>query len=139
MVAGLPFDPVFTLRGQNRPVTARSAKRFLTPSERRLLDRLLGAKFVGSDELASQIQTAMVETIDECGSLRFYVSNHDIVCVSCRVPVEGEFKDSDGIAIHVLLHVVDGVASELEIHRDDGSSIESMPDPNDLEVFSAEQ
>jgi hypothetical protein len=37
--------------------------------------------------------------------------------------VESEARDTDGVIIHVLLHVVDGKASELEFFKEDSSRI----------------
>ena len=52
-----------------------------------------------------------------------------------RVPVEGSGSDSDGVPIYVLVHVVDGLAVELEIYKADGSPILSMPPPEAFEVM----
>lgn len=54
--------------------------------------------------------------------------------VHVRVPVEGSGIDSDGVSIYVLVHVVDGVAVELEIYKADGSPILSMPVPEAIEL-----
>jgi hypothetical protein len=70
-----------------------------------------------------------VRTIDDCGSLKLRsdVNAH----VLKIIPVEGEAKDGDGVAIHLLLHVVNGRPVELEIYleiyKDDGSSVKEMP------------
>lgn len=41
-----------------------------------------------------------------------------------RIPVEAELPDNDGVSIHVLLHVVNGLLAELEIYKDDLSPIQ---------------
>lgn len=40
-----------------------------------------------------------------------------------RVPVEGTIREADGEDLAVLLHVVDGSASDLELYRIDGKPI----------------
>jgi hypothetical protein len=45
--------------------------------------------------------------------------------VALRIPVEGMAADADGVAIAVLLHVVDGWVTELEVYRVDGKQIRS--------------
>lgn len=37
--------------------------------------------------------------------------------------------------MHVLLHVVDGFLSEIEVYRDDGGLIEELPFPAALRLF----
>jgi hypothetical protein len=51
------------------------------------------------------------------------------------VPVEGSGSDTDGVPIHLLVHVVDGLAVELEIYKADGSPILSMPPLDAIEVI----
>ena len=41
-----------------------------------------------------------------------------------RIPVEAQILDDDGVPIAVLLHVVGGLAEELEIYRVDGGQIQ---------------
>jgi len=43
--------------------------------------------------------------------------------VKRRIPAEAEFRDTDGVLIHILLHVIDGKVNELEIYKEDGSPI----------------
>jgi hypothetical protein len=78
-----------------------------------------------------------VKTIDECGSLELLtdVNAH----VVKRIPVEGEAEDKDGVAIHVLLHVVNGRPIELDIFKNDGSPVKEMPPASafGLEVLPA--
>jgi len=59
--------------------------------------------------------------------------------VTRRVPVEAEAPDSDGVAIHVLLHVPNGYLSELEIFREDGERLIQMPATETLNVFSLDE
>ena len=40
------------------------------------------------------------------------------------------------MAIHVLLHVKDGVMHELEVFKDDGSPIQNPPAERDMVLFT---
>lgn len=94
-----------------------------TAHERELFQKLLSIEFPGRDELAKQLSSAQVNSLDTDGSLKIQTGVDLFAPVGRRVPVEAEIADSDGIPIYVLLHVVDGRASELEIYKADGSSI----------------
>ena len=70
------------------------------------------------------------------GSLGFeHVKGHPQATVLKRIPVEASGKDQDGVQIHVLLHVLDGAAKELEIYKDDGSPILRMPNPREMQLL----
>jgi hypothetical protein len=43
------------------------------------------------------------------------------------VPVEAVAPDSDGVPVHFLLHVVDGLAREVEVFREDSAPIRRLP------------
>ena len=53
------------------------------------------------------------------------------------IPTEGEYRDVDGITLHVQLHVVDGFVKELELYKEDGSIPNGLPPASDLKVFAA--
>lgn len=113
--------------------------REMQPRERELIHELLAPMFPGRDELFQQLETAKVRTIDEDGSLEFSV------CSSIRadhvrhvVPTEGEYEDPDGITVHVLLHLAGPKVKELEFFREDGSRVETWPDPDSIRVFTPE-
>jgi len=105
------------------------------PSELALLHHLLSVDFPGKEQLLEQVQCATVLSIDGDGSLRFAVDAITESGVTKRIPVEAQCADSDGILIHALLHVVDGQISELEIYKDDSSSILKKIDENEWEVI----
>src|SRR5690348_3882025 len=86
-----------------------------TDGERKLLMRLLQADFPGRTELASLVESSLVKIIDEDGGLELRAQREGKALVTKRVPVEAEASDSDGVTIHMLLHVVDGKPTELEI------------------------
>lgn len=110
---------------------------FRPPSEieRRILSRLMEATFPGRDELSEQLADAVVRPIDDYGSLEIKAESGPSAAVAKRVPVEAEVPDSDGIAVHYLLHVLDGRAIELDIYKDDGSPIQRALEPNKLRVL----
>jgi hypothetical protein len=80
------------------------------------------------------VDVASVRQIDHNGSLEFASSDVTPAQVKYRIPVEAELKDSDGVTIHVLLHIVDGTLGELEIYRDDSGSVQRTLAPADLRI-----
>ena len=78
---------------------------------------------------------AQVRRIDADGSLEISVPEGPRAEVIRRVPVEAEAVDSDGVPIHVLLHVVDGLLHELELFREDSRPVRRPPAPEDLRVL----
>jgi hypothetical protein len=117
--------------------------RVLTRQERELLELLLTKNFPGREELRHQLESARV-----CGE--YGLGDPTVVLcvdqsaakhasVDHRIPVEANGSDSDGMKIHILVHVVDGFLAELEIYREDGEAIRRMPDPNSLEVLSSSE
>ncbi len=107
-----------------------------TTRERLLFGRIGTLTFKGRDEIVAQIDSCAVRTIDDNGSLAIQSLRRHPAKVSARVPVEGEVADSDGVIIHVLLHVVDGFATEIQYYKEDGSSIDVVPDVSAIEFFA---
>ncbi|HTU79115.1 MAG TPA: hypothetical protein VMF09_10190 [Solirubrobacteraceae bacterium] len=103
--------------------------RDLRDGERALLSQLLAQSFNGRNEIAAQLRGAQViaEGVGDTRTLRFAPPPGDVppVPTALRIPVEGIADDADGVAITVLLHVVDGWVTELEVYRVDGKSIRS--------------
>ena len=58
--------------------------------------------------------------------------------VRSRIPVEAGGVGADGKRLHVLLHVVDGFLSELEIFREDGKPVRDLMGPDSLELVHYE-
>ncbi len=54
--------------------------------------------------------------------------------VTWRVPIEAEGNDADGMPFAILLHVLDGYLSELEIYRMDGKPFLDYPQPSNLRI-----
>lgn len=113
-----------------------SSFRPLTDHERGVLEKLLEPAFPGRDELLDQMNSVTAQKIDDDGSLVLQCGPSRPAPVKCRVPTEGECVDTDGIAIHVLLHVVDGMMSELEVFKDDSSRVRNLPAPRELMLFT---
>lgn len=101
--------------------------RALRPHERVLIEQLLRATFDGCAEIRAQLAIARVaaEGHGDTRTLRFTWSGEDVPRAQTlvRIPVEAETLDDDGVPIAILLHVVDGLAEELEIYRVDGDQI----------------
>lgn len=116
-------------------MSIESCFRLPTPSERALLRRLLEADFPGRDAIEGLLNHVEVRTIDHLGSLDLRSHAAGKAKVVKRVPVEAEAEDLDGCLIHVLLHVVDGRPAELEIFKDDGTSVSRMPEPSSFELM----
>jgi hypothetical protein len=106
-----------------------------TDEERSLLERLLEAEFPGRDELAPMVRNILARTIDEDGGLELRSEVSGEAPVVKRIPVEAEAKDDDGFRVHVLLHVVGGRPTELEIYKDDGSRVKRMPPASAFELI----
>ena len=90
-----------------------------TTDERQLIARLLAANFTGAAELRPQLSVTLVDSIDDDGSLRLNPEGASPADVSRRIPVEASYPDADGMTVHVLLHVIDGLLDELEVFRED--------------------
>jgi hypothetical protein len=109
--------------------------RELKNEEREILKRLLEPNFPGSAELRDQLNSVRAEVIDEDGGLALQSVGSPRGAVKWRVPTEGECKDSDGVGVHVLLHVLDGRMCELELYKEDGSRVCRLPNARDLVLF----
>lgn len=113
----------------------------MTVKERKLLSFLVDAEFPGRDELRQQAVTAMVSR--DCRDCPTFELEVDHRCpkasVKRTVPIEAEGRDSDGMAVQILLHVVDGYLSELEIFRYDEKRIEAISDPMSLKIIDLDK
>lgn len=119
----------------NDPSAHDEGFRPLSDLERQLLVALLSTDFSGREAVAEQVAVASVREIDDNGSLEFAPSDKTPAEVVRRIPVEAELDDSDGVTIHVLLHVVDGLVKELEVYRDDSGRVQRALAPQDLRLL----
>jgi hypothetical protein len=108
--------------------------RALDAYERQLLDRLIARVKDGEDVYADQLSTCKARSLDSNGSLELVVLSDRRADSLRRLLVEGEAVDSDGIAIHYLIHAVDGRLAILDIYKDDVSSIVDRPPIEQIEV-----
>lgn len=101
--------------------------RKLRPTEQGILNRLLSESFIGNERLRQQAEMARVraQARDDTRTIYFEVPNPVLAEVATRVPVEGQAEDDDGALVELLLHVRDGVLSQLEIYRPDGEPIQA--------------
>jgi hypothetical protein len=114
--------------------------RLLSKEEWAFLQFLLQSPFPGDKELQRQLDVARVSVeCDTCPTIAFTVDTSIAPPASLvdRVPIEAE---SSGAArddsIHVLLHVVDGYLSELEVYRNDLGLISSLPSTSALDIIT---
>lgn len=113
----------------------------LTPTERRLLDFLLRKPFPGRNDLKAQLGSVGVATECRiCPTVELTVdrSSARAAPVRSRIPVEAEGVDVDGKRLHVLLHVVDGFLSELEVFREDGEPVRDLMGTESFELVHYE-
>ena len=108
-----------------------------TSEERALIERLLSVAFPARDELRTQVATAQVAWIASSGApaLRIHVTDGVPAPPDFPlVPVEGIAMDVDGVPIHFLLHVGEGLLREIEIFREDGERLLRFPSIEEIEV-----
>ncbi|WEK61153.1 MAG: hypothetical protein P0Y60_17910 [Candidatus Microbacterium colombiense] len=86
-------------------------------------------------QVHDQLRDARVVSLDEDGSLRIATRVPGTAPVVRRISIEASYPDDDGVQVHLLLHVVDGVVDELEVYRDDlARAIRSPYDTDSLQV-----
>jgi hypothetical protein len=113
--------------------------RDLSLAELAVIRRLLSATFPGRDELNDQLSEARVSVeCLTCPTVEFDVADSlPPAAVVHPVPVEGELPIEGDGHLHVLLHVRDGLLSEVEVYRDDGAGVVEMPAPAELSVATS--
>ena len=107
----------------------------LDHESKEILQALMKAPFPGREEIARQVSVAVGRRIDGHGCLDLSAVETVRAEVVRRIPVEAEVSDVDGVTIHVLLHVVDGYISALDIYREDGGDLRSPIQPEDLRLI----
>lgn len=111
--------------------------RDLSGRERDIVSRLLAEEFAGNADLRRQVIGCRVDQIDEDGSIRFEVSRENPRAgVTQRVPVQAAAPDSDGVLVHLDLHVVDGYLFELDVYREDEATVMNLPAADVLDAFA---
>lgn len=106
-----------------------------TAHEAALIRWLVSHSFVGHAELERQILSLRVKSLDGNGSLKLVSRDGGRALTEHRIPVEAAYRDSDGVVVHVLLHVLDGRLDELEVFREDSAPVGTLPGlVQDIEV-----
>ncbi|RWX36014.1 DUF6984 family protein [Rhizobium leguminosarum] len=130
-------------------VDSREHWREIDPGERALLMHLLRDDFQGRAEILEQMNSVEVMRVSPEGSLKLRTSGpvaevKDSDAPSPRendkIPVEGFYDDktsknsflSVAKIVRLALHVTDGRLSELEIYKEDGSTI--VTDPYEIDL-----
>lgn len=106
----------------------------LTTRELEILGKLLEPEFPGRDELRQQVGSLTARELFEDGTLALKCGANVRAPVTCRVPTEGEYIDADGYHVNVLLHVVDGLMTEMEVLKLFPSKILNPPEAKNLFV-----
>jgi uncharacterized protein DUF6984 len=103
-----------------------------------ILRELLEANFDGAAALRLQLDGIRISgPFDADGSVRLDTTIGPAAIVRYNIPVEGTFLDADGVTAHALLHVDgQGRMEELELYKDDGSSVRQLPAPGELTIFT---
>lgn len=107
----------------------------LKTAEFEMIGKLLDHDFPGREVLHQQLASLTARQIDENGSLALRSLANHRANVSSRCPTEAICPDSDGVLIHFSLHVVDGKMDELEIFKEDGSSIGKRVKAEELVLY----
>jgi hypothetical protein len=113
----------------------------LTEQELGIFKKLFEINFAGKTELSEQLCGLLAKEIDDNGSLKLKVQKLVFAPIKQSVAVEARCPDSDtrcekDAHINILLHVVDGIMSMLEIYKDDSTPVLRKPEPFALHVFS---
>jgi len=115
----------------------KECRRGLRQEELEVLDFLLDQPFPGQPELKVQLRNSLVASECDCGcptiDLTVDRAKAPAAAVKQRIPVEAYGVASDGVGIHVLLHVLDGYLEELEVFREDSKQL-TLPRPADLKI-----
>jgi hypothetical protein len=119
--------------------TATDNFRELTGRERGLVKQLIEPDFIGAVQLREQLEVCEARTVDADGSFELRVKNRSPARVFYRVPVELQARDRDGTPIRVLLHVIDGIASEIQVYKDAPTPIASWPSHWDVTVSGSQK
>lgn len=118
--------------------TGDTQPEFRAPNEEEesVVAALLSLDFPARSMLKAQWATASVRTIDADGSLEVRVEEGLLAEVEVRVPVEARLEDTDGVTVHVLLHVIDGYIREVEVYREDSGPVQAPLEASRLRVIT---
>jgi hypothetical protein len=109
--------------------------RELRPKAQAILDRLLEAEFEGRDEICQQVAESQARTADEDGSLKRITTGEPPVPVRFEAPISGHAWDEDGVGMEIVLRMEGNRVDELEFYKFDGSRVQRLPAPAELELI----
>jgi len=115
----------------------------LTATERGILGFLLSAPCTGRDQLVQQRESAKA-VIDSRmrppNLVRLSVERDPATYarVAFRVPMMAEAHDTDGMVVHILLHVIDGYMDVLQTYREDPGHLTGLPNPEALQIVEVD-
>lgn len=122
--------------------TARPLKNW----ELEVLGRLLSRPFVGRETAVAQVAQAHV--VAECLDCPFaelevpgvvpLLADAGGNLLTADLPCELRGRDLDGMAVQVVIHVVEGRVFSIEANRGDFEPWRSLPDPAGLDLFCRE-
>ena len=105
---------------------------------RRVLAVMLAHEFPGATELLAQLGSASTPMSDDTfPSIAFDVpSDAPRANVAATVPIEATAPDVDGMNVHFILHVRDGMLAYLDVFREDFGAITRWPTADELDVLT---
>lgn len=118
--------------GKLSPSHVDSDFRALTPLERALVAKMLTALVLDRDAFLDQLTSAQARTTDAYGSIAFRVSTdaaeHTVDGpIINAVQLDRDSQIGYGPFINYVLFVKDGLLSDLQIYKDDGSFFIDKP------------
>lgn len=108
--------------------------RSLSECERALVDRILAADCEGRGKIPGDWPARRVRAIDENGSLEFEVGTDAAGTPMQKYPAEAVAIAPDGVEIHALLFISEGMLRLLDFYKDDGEPV-SMPPVDEFSVI----
>lgn len=112
--------------------------RGLRDVELRILERMMQVPIPQSAVLREQIAAAKVRPLDESGSLEFKLCRSCLPAQAADGPIltalqpDEDTVENFGPYINYILFVKDGLVTELQIYKDDGSQIKKPLDPTKI-------
>jgi hypothetical protein len=120
----------------------RKMNRPLEIHEQRLLQKLLDQCAFDVTNLRTQATIAKVRNVNSDGSILRFEDFSSVPSAPMPpihlVPVEAVFPDTDGVKIHILLHVREGRLYELEFLKEDATKLLEYPDADEIKDFILE-
>jgi hypothetical protein len=114
-------------------------QRPLDTREQDILNKLLDQCTFDVANLRAQAASSAVWNVNDDGSILRFESSPSIPSAPMPsihfVPVEAVFRDTDGVNIHILLHVRDGRLYELEYLKEDNTKPLKIPDAQEMKDF----